>query len=281
MRRRLAAAWMEQMVWAESKGTATAARRAARQGLLNIFSGITAAARNVLNLTTFYMMKARTGVIGQNGVYATLREITAANPGLNLHLIGHSFGARLVTAVAQGPDGGAALPIRSLTLLQAAFSHGGFSNNFDSKGHAGGFRRVIAQGRVQGPIVITHTSNDRVVGLAYPLACRLSGDNASGYGGPDDLFGGLGRNGAQHTPEVSPDKMLPIGQNYAFRAGAVHNLNSDPYIKGHSDLQHDEVAQAFLQAIQAGSVPIGAGRSSRAALCAFHARCSHHASNRR
>ena len=175
-------------------------------GLLNIFSGVTAAARNVLNLTTFFMMKARTGLIGQSGVYATLREITAANPGLNLHLIGHSFGARLVTAVAQGPNGGAPLPIRSLTLLQAAFSHGGFSNNFDSKGHAGGFRSVIAQGRVQGPIVLTYTGNDKVVGLAYPLACRLSGDNASGYGGPDDLFGGLGRNGAQHTPEAARAK---------------------------------------------------------------------------
>jgi serine protease AprX len=226
-------------------------------GLLNIFSGITAAARNILNLTTFYMMKARTGVIGQNGVYTTLREVTAANPGLNLHLIGHSFGARLVTAVAQGPDGGAPLPVRSLTLLQAAFSHGGFSDNFDSKGHAGGFRGVIAQGRIQGPIVITYTGNDKVVGLAYPLACRLAGDDAAGYGGPDDLFGGLGRNGAQHTPEASSDKMLPIGQNYAFRAGAVHNLNSDPYIKGHSDLQHDEVAQAFLHAIQAGSAATG------------------------
>ena len=51
--------------------------------------------------------------------------------------------------------------------------------------------------------------------------------------------------------------MLPIGQNYVFGAGRVFNLNSDPYIKGHSDLQHDEVAQAFLQAIQAGSAPIG------------------------
>jgi hypothetical protein len=55
---------------------------------------------------------------------------------------------------------------------------------------------VISQSKVNGPIVVTHTANDRAVGIAYPLASRISADNRSALGDENDVTGGIGRNGA-------------------------------------------------------------------------------------
>ena len=66
-------------------------------GLGQLFSGIKSGVLNLLNLTTYYEMKERAGVIGSTGVNQVLRSIRAQNPKIKLHLIGHSFGGRLVT----------------------------------------------------------------------------------------------------------------------------------------------------------------------------------------
>ena len=100
-----------------------------------------------------------------------------------------------------------------------------------------------------GPIVITCTQNDKAVGVAYPLASLIAGQNASGIGDKNDPFGGIGRNGAQKTPEASDGTLLNIGGSYQFKAGKLHNLNSDAIIKGHSDITHNEVAYAILNAV--------------------------------
>src|SRR5215210_4128730 len=65
----------------------------------NIFGGITSAVRKVLNFTTYYQMKERAGVVGRTGAYQVLKKIRNAHPTLKVHLIGHSFGGRLVTAL--------------------------------------------------------------------------------------------------------------------------------------------------------------------------------------
>jgi hypothetical protein len=107
-----------------------------------------------------------------------------------------------------------------MALLQTAFSHNGFSQK-----RSGFFRSVVKNKRVAGPILITHTKNDKAVGLAYPAASRISRDNASGFGDADDEFGGLGNNGAQQMEEgeVFQDikELLPIGQPLPVAAGQV------------------------------------------------------------
>ena len=50
-------------------------------------------------------MKERAGKVGRGGVNPLLREIRAAAPDLRVHLVGHSFGGRLVTAAAMGRAG--------------------------------------------------------------------------------------------------------------------------------------------------------------------------------
>ena len=65
-------------------------------GIGDFFSGIKAAARRILNYATYYQMKERAGTVGAGGLNPLLRELRAAAPELRIHLVGHSFGGRLV-----------------------------------------------------------------------------------------------------------------------------------------------------------------------------------------
>lgn len=211
-------------------------------------------AKSLVNLVTYYQMKNRAGVVGQTGAYDMLRQIRVARPadgtsGLRLHLIGHSFGCRLVTAATAGPSGAPPLPIDSLTLLQAAFSHYGFAHAYDGT-HDGYFRRVVTDpARVRGPVLISFTSKDLAVGLAYPIASRIARQIASAIGDANDPYGGLGRNGAQKTPGATVVKLAQPGAAYAFAPRGIYNMDANAVITGHSDLAHPEVAYALLATV--------------------------------
>jgi hypothetical protein len=221
-------------------------------GIGSFFSGIKAAALNVLNFTTYYQMKARAGAVGKRGVAPLIREIKSLHAPLKIHLVGHSFGGRLMAATASALDKSAiapkAVPVETLSLLQAAFSHYGFSDKWDGS-HPGAFRNVLASKQVKGPILATCTANDKAVGLAYPMASLLAGQVAAGVGDKNDKYGGIGRNGAQLTPESVSLKLLAAGKPYEFSAGKIHNLLADEFVKNHSDIAGEEVAYAVLAAI--------------------------------
>jgi hypothetical protein len=215
-------------------------------GLGDLFSGMKAAAWRLLNFATYYQMKERAGVVGRglNGLLGSLRQL---RPDLRLHLIGHSFGARVVTAAA---DGQAPFQPSSLALLQGAFSHNGFAEKFDQ--HTNGFfRKVVSQSKVNGPIVVTHTVNDRAVGIAYPLASRLSSDNRSALGDENDVYGGIGRNGAVNmkVEEFVKGRLLPHTGAYQFAQKKIHNLRADDFISSHDDVTGKQVANALLHAV--------------------------------
>ncbi|MGZ8196196.1 MAG: hypothetical protein ACXWTH_11275 [Methylosarcina sp.] len=242
----------------DNRGTAAGLGGSAL-GIGDFFSGIQSAARNVLNLTTYYQMKERAGIIGSTALNPMLRAIAKENPQLRIHLVGHSFGGRLVTATAAGTSDATLLRAHSMTLLQAAFSHYGFAENWDgkNKNHNGFFRRVVAKRAILGPIVITHTVSDKAVGMAYPLASLLAGQNASGIGDKDSEFGGIGRNGAQKTPEATDAELLPAGGKYSFMPGKLYNLNglnsAGNLITSHGDVRNRNVAYAVLSAIAAAT----------------------------
>lgn len=211
-----------------------------------IFNSIKDAALGFLNVTTYATMKDRAGVIGREGAAKALDDVSAAFPKVRLHLMGHSFGGRLVTAAANA----AGAPVATLTLLQAAYSHYGLSKDYDEKGDDGFFRAVLTRNKVRGPILISHSVHDKAVGLAYPIASRLLGQQAQALGDANDPFGGMGRNGAQKTPEVAdPNGMLKApGAAYALRDGVPNNLNGDAVIQGHGDICRDELAYVLLAA---------------------------------
>jgi hypothetical protein len=212
-------------------------------GLATFLSGFKAAVMNVLNFTTYYEMKTRAGNVGKNGVAKAID--TLAPKVQRIHLIGHSFGGRVVTAAAANSSTD---KIKSMSLLQSAFSHNGFS-----KSMGGFFRSVVDKKRVNGPILVTHTKNDKAVGIAYPLASKIVGDATAAFGDENDKFGGLGRNGVQkmETNEFVKGSLLPETGAYSFQAGKFFNLEGGNFITGHGDITGKQVAHALRIAIAA------------------------------
>ena len=237
-----------------AKGTGGAEASAAAgsghaAGLGSIFSKIGNAVTGLVNLTTYFEMKKRAGDVGQLGLAPLIDEL--AGQVERVHLIGHSFGGRLVAAAAAHST---TPKLHSLALLQAAFSHNGFSSSRN-----GFFRTVAESGRVAGPILITHTKNDRAVGAAYPIASRVGQDSASALGDKDDQFGAIGSNGAQQMQAgmiaVETNKLLPVGGVYAWQPKRFHNLDATPFIvdpnggDAHGFVFVREVAWALSRAV--------------------------------
>lgn len=216
--------------------------------LTSAVTGLRAGARNALNLCTYYRMKRRAGRVGSSGLRPMVAAIVGTTPGLRVHFAGHSFGGRLVTACVNGEGSGRPFPARSMTLLQAAFSHNAFAAAF-RPGLDGWFRGVATPPGIPGPIIVTHTANDLANRWAYPMASRLARQNAAAFGGPDDEYGAMGSNGAQSTPEADDGTLLDTAATYAFVPGRIHNLRADAYISSHGDVVGAEVAHALVSAM--------------------------------
>jgi hypothetical protein len=233
-----------------AKRTRVTKRDLQRGAFGDFIGGIKAGAQRLMNLVTYYQMKDRAGVVGAKGLAGVLRRIRKQAPDLKIHLVGHSFGGRLVTAAATEVGAAPVVRLGSIALLQAAFSHFGFAKRYEA-GKDGFFRPMIELGHLDGPVIITHSVKDKAVGMAYPIASRLGNQVARAFGDAADPFGGIGRNGAQRTPEASPFPLLRPPGVYDLRGGALHNLNGDSLISGHSDVANPAVVHAVLSAIAA------------------------------
>ena len=202
-----------------------------------------------LNLTTWYVMKDRSGTVGATGVADAVRALHASCTNLRIHLVGHSLGGRLIAACAKALCDSPMLQPDSVMLLEAAFSHFGFSAD-NGHGNAGFFRDVVAKQIVKGPFVSTFSAQDTVVGKAYSIMSRLAGDKTREIGDAADEFGGIGRNGPQKTVEVSNSKLHQPGEAYDYKPGVINNLDgSGGLIKDHSDVTNEAVTYAFASAI--------------------------------
>jgi pimeloyl-ACP methyl ester carboxylesterase len=222
-----------------------------------VLGGIKSGFLHLLNYTTYYLMKARAGDVGSKGVAPLLVKVRQSRADLRVHIIGHSFGCRVVAAALNTLPAQEQFRVDTVLLLQGAFSHNGFAQKGDQTDR-GAFRDVIEKKKVRGPIVITHTRNDKAVGTAYPIASRISGVNAAELGDANDIYGGLGSNGTQTkdtTPERIVGTLLAVGQTYPFASGVKAstpcNLKADEFIKGHSDIRKPEVAYVLTVAMTA------------------------------
>lgn len=216
-------------------------------GIGGFFRSMADRALDIANFTTYYVMKKRAGIVGKEGLAPLIAAMRAKYPNANVHLVGHSFGGRVVTAAIDAQPGAAA--VASLTLLQAAFSHNALGD--DKKGLKGFFRAVVTGKKIKGPVIISHTANDRAVGIAYPLASRLARDNSKALGDRNDPYGGLGRNGALFADASEEFKLAKNSGAFAFKAGKIYNLNADAVIPNHGGVEQPEVARAMLSAMGA------------------------------
>jgi hypothetical protein len=229
-------------------------------GAAGLFSGLKNGVMGGLNVLTYWKMKERAGKVGAKGLGPLLRRLRSAlgADAPRLHLVGHSFGCRVMAATLASGSGADASQAQTVALLQGAFSQFGFCGLPSRINREGHFRRVITERRVKGVMVITHSKKDNAVGLAYPAASRFSNDDASAFGSEDDRFAALGSNGAQNTPESQDAKILPLDQRYAFSATGqwIYNLDGNVTVKqgnkaaieGHSDIRNPFVARAVASA---------------------------------
>lgn len=218
-------------------------------GTRGFFGSVAGKVGQFLNLTTWYVMKDRSGTVGAKGVAPAVRALRKAVPDIRVHLVGHSLGGRLMAACAKALCDRPKLQPDSLTLLEAAFSHYGFSPD-NGSGTAGFFRDVLAKKIVKGPLVSTFSAEDTVVGKAYAISSRLAGDNSREIGDAEDEFGGIGRNGALKTTEVANSPLHKPGTSYEYVLGVINNLDgSGGLIKNHSDVTNPAVTYAFASAV--------------------------------
>ena len=216
------------------------------QGIRDIVHSIFGGVGRLLNVATWYKMKERSGTVGAAGVADLVRKLRQTYPKLRIHLIGHSLGGRLMASCAKTL--GQQNAVTTLSLLEAAFSHYGFSET--SEGKPGFFRDVLAKKVVRGPIVATYSALDEVVGVAYALASRVARDNVKAIGDADSEFGGIGRNGTQNLPSSLREELHQSGAAYTLQNGVVLNLDgSRKLIKSHGDVTNPEVTWAVASVV--------------------------------
>jgi hypothetical protein len=222
---------------------------AGTRGIGNLIGGVAGSVGRFLNLTKWYVMKDRSGIVGSVGVAAAVREFHASCPAVRIHLVGHSLGGRLMAGCAKALCETPKLQVDSLTLLEAAFSHFGFSAD-NGRGTPGFFRDVIVEQVVKGPFVSTFSAEDTVVGNAYALMSRLARDSSRGIGDASDEFGGIGRNGPLRMTEVATSRLAKPGTAYKYTPGIIHSLDgSGGLIKDHGDVTNEAVTYAFASAV--------------------------------
>ncbi|MGQ4363893.1 serine-threonine protein kinase [Streptomyces sp. SAS_272] len=215
-------------------------------------------AHELLRQATYYAMKRRAGTVGERGLGPFVGRLAAVAPTVRVHLVGHSFGGRLVSFALRGlPEG--VRTVKSVTLLQGAFSHYAFAARLPHDARAGGVLQGL-QNRVDGPLVCCHSSFDAALGTMYPLASRMAGD-ARGvfeeFGVGSVLgakWGAMGHDGVQAVPGTRAYTLaealagpLPASGCVNVDAAAVVRRGGAP-AGAHSDIVHPELARLVLAA---------------------------------
>jgi hypothetical protein len=205
--------------------------------------------RKLIRLATVLQMKDRAGVVGARGVAPLLRDVLRASAS-RVHLIGHSYGAKVVlSAVSVAP-----LPrdVASVLLLQPAVSRFCFAADVGG-GRPGGFR--VALERTELPIMSTFSRKDAPLTKFFHLAARrgsdvgevrVAGGEQSRYG----ALGGFGPGGLDAT-EVAVVAMKPIGETYGLdhEMAEVLALQGHEAIGGHGSISNDYTWWALYDSI--------------------------------
>ncbi|BAY45225.1 hypothetical protein SAMD00079811_28270 [Scytonema sp. HK-05] len=213
-----------------------------------------------LQALSFWKMKDRACKFGESGGFQLLTKLQQATAdSVRFHLMGHSFGCIVVSAILAG-DGHSTLarPVNSVVLVQGALSFWSYCSDIPvAPGRAGYFHSIVADRKVSGPLVTTQSELDTAVGKMYPHGARVSQQIAYGLN-EFPKFGGLGTFGARGPGlEIVDMQMLPLDASYKFEAGKIYNLESTKYIcdnpdggwgGAHSDIAKPEVAHAVWQA---------------------------------
>ena len=229
------------------------------QGLGDIFGKVWHGAKDMVRVASYYEMKNRAGDVGAKGLAKLLVRLGPHGKQVRVHLVGHSFGARLVAFSLSGIPSAEASPVGSLTLVQGAFSHWAFSSEkpYGEQGKLAG----VAD-RVHGPLLSTFSKFDWAVGRWYPKASFLARQAAEAEDDFARHWGGMGGDGFHGVPVSPVSGLQPDQTPYGFAAGTFYPIDGANVIAdvkqsvfsgAHSDIQHPQVAWAIVAAASAAS----------------------------
>lgn len=211
-------------------------------------------ARELLRQTTYYALKRRAGAVGELGLGPLLGQLARSRPALRVHLVGHGQGARLVAFALRGlPD--EVRTVKSVTLLQGAFSHYAFASRLPhAPGRAGALGAM--EQRVDGPVVACHSRHDGALGTLYPVASAPAHDDRDP--GPDAVgdrrwwaLGHSGIHGVGSAVRLTLDDALraslPRKGCVSVDASSVVRSGAPPS-GAHGDICHEELARLIVAA---------------------------------
>jgi hypothetical protein len=207
-----------------------------------------------LHALSIWLTKRRAGQVGDRLGREWLAPLLAeAGPKApRIHLIGHSFGAKVIASSVLG-----GVRAESLVLLLAPFSAFAFADEVPHMQRPGAYRRVVAERLVAGPIVALRSDRDRVLGTLYPavtwgnqveLAVAVGGR----HGRTRELVArsALGAAGARGVgaPELDLLDALRTGlPRCVVNVDAAQVVaKQEPLIGAHCDIYHEEIATLVL-----------------------------------
>jgi hypothetical protein len=217
-----------------------------------------------IHALSFWVMKRRAGEVGERFGRERVAPLwhTLSRPP-RLHLVGHSFGAKLVTSMTLG-----GVRPSSVTLLLAAFSAFAFAPKVPGFNRPGFYYPVLAEQRVDGPIVVLRSDHDMALGTFYRAITGSGEVDRSDVRSPSPRGGGRGRAaivaasalGAVGARGVgAPDLDLVDVQQMGIPQYPIVNVDgsavvkaSEAFLGAHRDIFHREIAT--LVALAAGLV---------------------------
>lgn len=206
--------------------------------------------RNIVRLLTVYQMKDRAGTVGANGVGPLLVDVLKASSAA-VHLIGHSYGCRVVLSATCAPKQ-LPRPVESMLLLQPAVNHLCFAEQVPDVGKPGGYHAALA--RVRKPILSTYSAHDFPLHDTFHLALRRARDLGepiiAAGGEPPSRFAALGGYG----PRFCGESLRPIQdhpQLYDFTGDPpIIGLDATRTIAGHSKVINESTFWALYNLIK-------------------------------
>lgn len=193
--------------------------------------------RKVVRALTVFKMKDRAGKVGASGVHSLLRDLLAVSDA-HVHLVGHSYGGKIVLSATCGGD----LPrnVTSMLLLQPAVSHLCFAKTVPGTNRSGGYR--LALDRVDRPIFSTFSSHDAPLTKTFHLALRRKSDLGEARiavaGDPPSLYAALGGFGPRGAGEQIINIQDPR-QDYQLDENVpIYGLQGSRTISGHGDISN-------------------------------------------
>jgi hypothetical protein len=200
---------------------------------------------SIAEVFSFWTMKARAGVVGSAGVHDVLRELAASMPSsTRLHLVGHSFGGKLLAAALVGRPGAQPVSAESLTILQGALSHFAFSTAaqiraLDVATEIGGAYAEVLTKKLAAVVAVTYSQQDRDNQRWYPLGTLLSQD-AFEKGVP--VYAALGARGLEGAPSVAVAlREESVAARYSPARPRIFNIDASGVVMGHSDVTQPRV----------------------------------------